>query len=96
MWFNEYKRIVTDDGEKSLTPLMGLFGGMSAGCFSTLGNNPFDVIKVRWASSSAISPSTCLDLFSSIILSFACLDSYARHKGSTVRKYFGLLETNSS
>jgi len=46
MWFNEYKRIVTDDGEKKLTPLMGLFGGMSAGCFSTLGNNPFDVVKV--------------------------------------------------
>jgi solute carrier family 25 citrate transporter 1 len=46
MWFNEYKRIVTSDGEKPLTPLMGLFGGMSAGCFSTLGNNPFDVIKV--------------------------------------------------
>lgn len=46
MWFNEYKRIVTNDGEKQLTPIMGLFGGMSAGCFSTLGNNPFDVVKV--------------------------------------------------
>ena len=46
MWFNEYKRIVTNDGEKPLTPIMGLFGGMSAGCFSTLGNNPFDVVKV--------------------------------------------------
>lgn len=46
MWFNEYKRIVTNDGEKKLTPLMGLAGGMSAGCFSTLGNNPFDVVKV--------------------------------------------------
>ena len=47
MWFNEYKRIVTNDGEKAMTPLLGLFGGMSAGCFSTLGNNPFDVVKVR-------------------------------------------------
>ena len=47
MWFNEYKRIVTNDGEKALTPLMGLAGGMSAGCFSTLGNNPFDVVKVK-------------------------------------------------
>ena len=46
MWFNEYKRIMTNEGEKQLTPLMGLFGGMSAGCFSTLGNNPFDVVKV--------------------------------------------------
>mmetsp|Transcript_35853 Transcript_35853/g.52389 ORF Transcript_35853/g.52389 Transcript_35853/m.52389 type:complete len:363 (-) Transcript_35853:118-1206(-) len=46
MWFNKYKEIITKDGEKKMTPLMGLFGGMSAGCFSTLGNNPFDVIKV--------------------------------------------------
>ena len=54
MWFNEYKRIVTHEGEKKLTPLMGLAGGMSAGCFSTLGNNPFDVVKVRamWCSSN--------------------------------------------
>lgn len=47
MWFNEYKRMVTNDGETKLTPIMGLFGGMTAGCFSTLGNNPFDVVKVR-------------------------------------------------
>ena len=47
MWFNEYKKIVTNDGEKPMTPLLGLFGGMSAGCFSTMGNNPFDVVKVR-------------------------------------------------
>lgn len=46
MWFNEYKAIVTNHGEKPMTPLLGLFGGMSAGCFSTLGNNPFDVVKV--------------------------------------------------
>lgn len=46
MWFNEYKRILTNDGETKLTPMMGFFGGMSAGCFSTLGNNPFDVVKV--------------------------------------------------
>ena len=47
MWFNEYKRIVTSDGETKLTPLTSLLGGMSAGCFSTLGNNPFDVAKTR-------------------------------------------------
>jgi solute carrier family 25 citrate transporter 1 len=46
MWFNEYKSIVTNDGEREITPLLGLLGGMSAGCFSTLGNNPFDVVKV--------------------------------------------------
>jgi solute carrier family 25 citrate transporter 1 len=47
MWYNEYKRIVTNDGEIESTPLMSLVGGMTAGCFSTLGNNPFDVVKVR-------------------------------------------------
>lgn len=46
MWYNEYKRIVSNDGERELTPLLRLLGGMSAGCFSTLGNNPFDVVKV--------------------------------------------------
>jgi solute carrier family 25 citrate transporter 1 len=46
MWYNEYKRIVTNDGEIKSTPLMSLIGGMTAGCFSTLGNNPFDVVKV--------------------------------------------------
>jgi len=46
MWYSEYRRIVTNDGEKNLSPIMGLLGGMSAGCFSTFGNNPFDVIKV--------------------------------------------------
>jgi solute carrier family 25 (mitochondrial citrate transporter), member 1 len=47
MWFNEFKRIVTADGEKPMTPALSLLGGMSAGCFSTLGNNPFDVVKTR-------------------------------------------------
>ena len=55
MWFNEYKRYVTtyyniqSDGSSSqkMTPIQSLIGGMSAGCFSTLGNNPFDVVKTR-------------------------------------------------
>jgi hypothetical protein len=50
MWFNEYKQKVTNNGEIQLTPLMGLLGGMSAGCFSTLGNNPFDVVKASLGS----------------------------------------------
>ena len=48
MWFNEYKKRVTNDGNTSMSPLMALFGGMSAGCFSTLGNNPFDVVKASY------------------------------------------------
>lgn len=67
MWFNEYKRIVTNDGEKPMTPLLGLFGGMSAGCFSTLGNNPFDVVKTRMQGTEASRYVNTLDCFKKIL-----------------------------
>uniref|UniRef100_A0A7R9WMT7 ADP,ATP carrier protein n=1 Tax=Craspedostauros australis TaxID=1486917 RepID=A0A7R9WMT7_9STRA len=67
MWFNEYKRIVTDDGQRPLTPIMGLFGGMSAGCFSTLGNNPFDVAKTRMQGSMASQYTGMFDCFRKIL-----------------------------
>jgi len=67
MWFNEYKRIVTNDGEKPMTPLLGLFGGMSAGCFSTLGNNPFDVVKTRMQGTEASKYKNTLDCFKTIL-----------------------------
>lgn len=67
MWFNEYKKRVTNDGEISLTPLMGLFGGMSAGCFSTLGNNPFDVVKTRMQGTQAAQYRNTLDCFQQIL-----------------------------
>lgn len=67
MWFNEYKRIVTNDGEKPITPLLGLFGGMSAGCFSTLGNNPFDVVKTRMQGTQASQYANTLDCFKQIL-----------------------------
>mmetsp|Transcript_9204 Transcript_9204/g.22363 ORF Transcript_9204/g.22363 Transcript_9204/m.22363 type:complete len:291 (-) Transcript_9204:2033-2905(-) len=63
MWFNEYKKRVTNDSEKPLTPLMGLFGGMSAGCFSTLGNNPFDVVKTRMQGTQATQYKNTIDCF---------------------------------
>lgn len=53
LWFNEYKKYVTSDGKKKMTPILSLFGGMSAGIFSTLGNNPFDVVKTRMQSLDA-------------------------------------------
>ena len=53
MWFNKYREVVTGSGEREMTPLLGLAGGMSAGCFSTLGNNPFDVVKTRMQGSGA-------------------------------------------
>lgn len=67
MWFNEYKKIVTNDGEKPLTPIMGLFGGMSAGCFSTLGNNPFDVVKTRMQGTKSVQYKNTLDCFKQVL-----------------------------
>lgn len=67
MWFNEYKEIVTSDGERHMTPLLSLVGGMSAGCFSTLGNNPFDVVKTRMQGTKAQQYNGTLDCFRQII-----------------------------
>merc|ERR1719515_650999 len=67
MWFNEYKKRITNDGEKRFTPIMGLIGGMSAGCFSTLGNNPFDVVKTRMQGTQASNYSSTLDCFKQIM-----------------------------
>lgn len=49
MFFNKYKDILTDNGKhkEKMNPIMALFGGMMAGSFSTLGNNPFDVVKTQ-------------------------------------------------
>jgi len=67
MWFNEYKRIITKDGETPITPILSLFGGMSAGCFSTLGNNPFDVIKTRMQGTQAFRYANTMDCFKQIL-----------------------------
>jgi len=67
MWFNEYKRVITNDGEKKITPLFVLFGGMSAGCFSTLGNNPLDVVKTRMQGTKALEYKDTLDCFRQIM-----------------------------
>jgi len=67
MWFNEYKKRVTNDGNISMSPLMALFGGMSAGCFSTLGNNPFDVVKTRMQGTQASQYKNTLDCFKQIL-----------------------------
>jgi solute carrier family 25 citrate transporter 1 len=47
VWYYEYKRIVSRDGAYALTPLQSFIGGMTAGMFSTIGNQPFDVLKTR-------------------------------------------------
>lgn len=47
MWYSEYKRMVTHDGLYALTSLMAFFGGMTAGIFSAMVNQPADVVKTR-------------------------------------------------
>jgi len=76
-WFNEYKNRVTNDGEIPLTPVMGLFGGMSAGCFSTLGNNPFDVVKTRMQGTQAAQYKNTLDCFQQILRNEGAAAFYA-------------------
>lgn len=77
MWFNEYKRIVTNDGEKKMTPLLGLVGGMTAGCFSTMGNNPFDVVKTRMQGTKASQYKSTFDCFKQIIAKEGFVAFYA-------------------
>lgn len=67
MWFNEYKKIVTQDGTQPLSPIGGLLGGMSAGCFSTLGNNPFDVVKTRMQGIKAKQYASTFDCFKQVL-----------------------------
>lgn len=77
MWFNEFKKIVTSDGEKPMTPILGLLGGMSAGCFSTLGNNPFDVVKTRMQGTKAKQYAHTLDCFRQILTNEGIAALYA-------------------
>lgn len=67
MFFNKYKDIMTDNGKKPLNPLMALLGGMMAGCFSTLGNNPFDVVKTQMQGKDAAQYKNTLDCFIKIL-----------------------------
>lgn len=55
MFFNKYKDFVTENGKLPMHPVVALLGGMAAGCFSTLGNNPFDVVKTRMQGALVIS-----------------------------------------
>eukprot|EP00640_Fibrocapsa_japonica_P003063 CAMPEP_0113953094 /NCGR_PEP_ID=MMETSP1339-20121228/90794_1 /TAXON_ID=94617 /ORGANISM="Fibrocapsa japonica" /LENGTH=262 /DNA_ID=CAMNT_0000961801 /DNA_START=75 /DNA_END=863 /DNA_ORIENTATION=- /assembly_acc=CAM_ASM_000762 len=69
MWFNEYKGALErwgyTDGS-GLAPIQSLLGGMSAGVFSTLGTNPFDVVKTRMQGVDAKKYKGTLDCFKTI------------------------------
>lgn len=77
MWFNKYKSIISDDGARPLTDLENLFGGMSAGCFSSLGNNPFDVVKTRMQGMDAAKYKNTVDCFRQVCTGVAtCLTCF--------------------
>lgn len=67
MFFNKYKELMTDNGRVPLHPLGSLAGGMMAGCFSTLGNNPFDVVKTQMQGTHAKKYKNTLDCFFKIL-----------------------------
>ena len=60
-----------------MTPILGLLGGMSAGCFSTLGNNPFDVVKTRMQGTQAARYQSTLDCFVQIVRNEGIASLYA-------------------
>mmetsp|Transcript_38661 Transcript_38661/g.50941 ORF Transcript_38661/g.50941 Transcript_38661/m.50941 type:complete len:289 (+) Transcript_38661:127-993(+) len=66
MFFGQYKQYILGDETRGLTALESLFGGMSAGCFSVLGNNPFDVVKTRMQGIDAAKYKSTMDCFSKI------------------------------
>uniref|UniRef100_A0A7S2W568 Uncharacterized protein n=1 Tax=Mucochytrium quahogii TaxID=96639 RepID=A0A7S2W568_9STRA len=47
MAFGIYKNALLQGEERNLKPQEALLGGMMSGCFSTVCNNPFDMIKTR-------------------------------------------------
>lgn len=54
MSFEQYKKWIQGDSKKmSLDPMQAMAGGMLAGCFSTICNNPFDVLKTRMQGTEA-------------------------------------------
>jgi solute carrier family 25 citrate transporter 1 len=60
MFFGQYKKFIKIEGS-GLSPMQSLIGGMGAGCFSTIINNPFDTIKTRMQGLGATQYKSTLD-----------------------------------
>lgn len=70
MAFNKYKDVMLEKQQKAkLTPVESLFGGMGAGCFSTMCNNPFDVVKTQMQGMNASQYKSTADCFAQILRS---------------------------
>ena len=66
MAFNKYKDILSKNGERKLSAIESLLGGMMAGCFSTVCNNPFDVVKTQMQGLNAKQYTGTIDCFKKI------------------------------
>lgn len=66
MFFNKFKEWTTREGRIKMHPTTALVGGMLAGCFSTIGNNPFDVVKTKMQSNNGSHYAGTLDCFQQI------------------------------
>ena len=68
MFFNWYKTQVMElRSTKSLSSLEALVGGMAAGCFSCVCNNPFDVVKTKMQGKDAAQYKGMLDCATKIV-----------------------------
>ncbi len=66
MAFNKYKDYMLA-GRDKLSPIESLVGGMASGCFSTICNNPFDVVKTQMQGMHASQYSNTFDCFKQIL-----------------------------
>lgn len=68
MAFNKYKDYMLA-GRDKLSPIESLVGGMASGCFSTICNNPFDVVKTQMQGTQASQYANTFDCFKQILKS---------------------------
>jgi len=71
MAFSKYRQFMSPDG-KPLDAPRAMLGGMLAGCFSTMLNNPFDAVKTRMQGAQA------KELYSGF---FDCVSKIVRQEG---------------
>jgi len=63
MYMGAYKDWRSQGGKRKLDTIETIIGGMGAGCFSVLGNNPFDVVKTKMQGVDANKYKNTLDCF---------------------------------
>ncbi len=67
MAFNKYKDVISKMHSEKLSAFESLIGGMIAGCFSTVCNNPFDVIKTQMQGMRASQYKNTVDCFRQLL-----------------------------